>query len=160
MATPSITPIAKPQPTYKTKKGGGGIGQMLGTIGGAALGTIVAPVGGTLAGASAGAALGGTLGGMLGGAVSPAGQKQVGQQGPAYQPLQTPKLSANGQQLQQSLMALKEFDPEFQKQVSFPLVAALMQDVKQNNPGFGGQQPQTQGLGGLTGQPQGLGQLA
>jgi hypothetical protein len=146
MAFTPIQPTQK-QTITKTKKGGAGLGQIIGTVGGAALGSF-APGVGTLAGASAGAALGGTLGGLAGGAIDPAKQTQT--QAPiAPPPLQTPRLSANGQQIQQSLMALKEFEPAFQEQVSFSLVAALMKDIQQNNPGMGQQPQQPQGLGGF-----------
>lgn len=144
--TPQVAPIQRQQ-KVRTSKGSAGMGQMIGTV----LGGVVGAPGG-LAGVSAGASLGGTIGGMIGGQVNPARQQVVDAR-PAAQPLQAPQLSQNGQQLQQSLMALKQFPMEFQQEVSFPLVAALLKDVKMNNPGMGGgmQQPQPQGLGSMIG---------
>jgi phage tail tape-measure protein len=159
MALPEIQPVQKKTIT-KTKRGGGGLGEIIGTVAGGVAGSFAGP-GGTLAGISGGAALGGRVGSMLGEKVQPTRQTQT--QAPvAQQQLQAPRLSANGQQLQQSLLALKEFAPEFQEQISFPLVAALMKDVQQNNPGMGVQQPQQQpqGLGGFQQQQPGLNNLA
>jgi len=145
MPVPGIQPVQK-QTITKQKKGGAGLGQIIGTVGGGIAGAFGGP-GGALAGASAGAALGGSIGGLIGGAVDPARQTQ--QQVPVgATQLQAPRLSAQGQQIQQSLMALKEFEPAFQEQVSFSLVAALMKDIQQNNPGMG-QPQQPQGLGGF-----------
>lgn len=64
------------QGTQIHKKGGGGIGKLLGTLGGAALG--VATGGVALAPILAGSSIGGNLGGMAGSGTNPEKVKQLG----------------------------------------------------------------------------------
>jgi hypothetical protein len=148
MAVPGVAAVGKAQPKVKVKKGSEKTGQLLGALAGAGL---AAATGGAAAPAIIGAAgTGSSLGGLLGGAVDPTSQQVVGQQAPQAAPLQAPRLSSSGEQIKQSLVALQQFEPAFQEQVSFPLASALMKDIQQNNPGMGAQ-PQAAPQGGLGG---------
>ena len=129
-------PVQDDAVTRRAKKGGGGIGQIAGTVGGAILGgAAIAATGGAAApavamGAMGGAAAGGGLGGMVGEMIDPSraastAMSRRGGAGP--QMLQTNA----SETLKQSIMALHSQPDHIKSEYTEPLVTAYLKSSAQ-----------------------------
>lgn len=123
----------QPVKVQQAKKGGGGLGGMLGLIGGVA--ATVATGGAAAPALLAGAATGSQLGGMVGNALAPGQAGSVTQQAPAegggdnpmLRRLQSGENQAKIAQLREAAMATAELPPPEREQYLNPIMTAAAQ---------------------------------